>query len=76
MGALALLTGLRAGARDVLVSDVNDQRLETMQKLGASTTVNAGKPELVSEIQAAAGRGYDLVIDASGSIAPGLGSSG
>jgi 2-desacetyl-2-hydroxyethyl bacteriochlorophyllide A dehydrogenase len=67
MGALALLTGLRAGARDVLVSDVNDQRLETMQKLGASTTVNVGKPELVAEIQAAAGRGYDLVIDASGS---------
>ena len=67
MGALALLTGLRAGARDVLVSDVNDQRLETMQKLGASATVNAGKPELVAEIQAAAGRGYDLVIDASGS---------
>jgi 2-desacetyl-2-hydroxyethyl bacteriochlorophyllide A dehydrogenase len=67
MGALALLTGLRAGARDVLVADVNDQRLETMRKLGASTTVNAGNPEHVAEIQGAAGRGYDLVIDASGS---------
>ena len=67
MGALALLTGLRAGARDVLVADVNDQRLETMHKLGASKTLNAGKPELVAESQRAAGRGYDLVIDASGS---------
>lgn len=70
MGALGLLTGLRAGARDVLVADVNDQRLEIMRKLGASKTVNAGKPELVvAESQRAAGRGYDLVIDASGSPA-------
>jgi 2-desacetyl-2-hydroxyethyl bacteriochlorophyllide A dehydrogenase len=67
MGALALLTSLRAGARDVVVADVNDQRLETMRKLGASITVNAGNPEHVAEIQGAAGRGYDLVIDASGS---------
>jgi 2-desacetyl-2-hydroxyethyl bacteriochlorophyllide A dehydrogenase len=67
MGALALLTGLRAGARDVLVADVNDQRLETMLKLGASTTVNAGDPQRVAEVQRAAGRGYDFVIDASGS---------
>jgi 2-desacetyl-2-hydroxyethyl bacteriochlorophyllide A dehydrogenase len=67
MGALALLTGLRAGAREVLVADVNDQRLETMRKLGASATVNAGNPERVAEVQRIAGRGYDLVIDASGS---------
>ena len=37
MGALALMTGLRVGARDVLAVDVNDQRLETMRVLGAST---------------------------------------
>jgi 2-desacetyl-2-hydroxyethyl bacteriochlorophyllide A dehydrogenase len=67
MGALALLTSLRAGARDVVVADVNDQRLETMRKLGASTTVNAANAESVAEIHSAAGRGYDLVIDASGS---------
>ena len=67
MGALALLTGLRAGARDVLVADVNDTRLETMRKLGASATVNAGNPECVADAQRTAARGYDLVIDASGS---------
>jgi 2-desacetyl-2-hydroxyethyl bacteriochlorophyllide A dehydrogenase len=67
MGALALLTGIRAGARDVLVADVNDQRLEIMRRLGASATVNAGNPERVAEVQHAAGRGYDFVIDASGS---------
>jgi 2-desacetyl-2-hydroxyethyl bacteriochlorophyllide A dehydrogenase len=65
MGALALLTGLRAGARDVLVADVNEQRLETMRKLGASATLNAGNADQSGE--ALRGRGYDVVIDASGS---------
>ena len=67
MGALALTTGLRAGARDVLVADVNDQRLETMRKLGASATLNAGNADQAAETQRPAGRGYDVVIDASGS---------
>ena len=67
MGALALLTGLRAGARDVLVADVNEQRLQTMRQLGASATVNAGDADGVANAQR--GGGYDLVIDASGSPA-------
>jgi 2-desacetyl-2-hydroxyethyl bacteriochlorophyllide A dehydrogenase len=67
MGALALLTGLRAGARDVMVTDVNDQRLEIMRKLGASSTVNAANSDRVAEALRASGRGYDVVIDASGS---------
>ncbi len=67
MGALALLTGLRAGARQVMVADVNEQRLEIMRNLGASLTVNAANPDRVAEEQRAAGRGYDVVIDASGS---------
>src|SRR6185312_7151336 len=48
MGSLALLTALRAGARDILVTDVNDQRLETMRQLGASMTVNAGNSESIA----------------------------
>jgi 2-desacetyl-2-hydroxyethyl bacteriochlorophyllide A dehydrogenase len=67
MGALALLTGLRAGARDVMVADVNDQRLDTMHKLGASKTMNAGNSDTVADALRASGRGYDMVIDASGS---------
>jgi 2-desacetyl-2-hydroxyethyl bacteriochlorophyllide A dehydrogenase len=67
MGALALLTGLRVGARNVMVADVNDQRLEIMRKLGASLTVNAASSDRVAEALRSAGRGYDLVIDASGS---------
>ncbi len=69
MGALALLVGLRIGARDVLAADVNDQRLETMRGLGTSAVVNVSKPELLAEAQRMAGRGFDVVIDASGSAA-------
>jgi len=67
MGALALLAALRIGARDILAADVNDQRLATMRKLGASTTVNAANPEALAETQHRGARGYDVVLDASGS---------
>lgn len=67
MGALALSAALRIGARDVLSVDVNDQRLSTMHKLGATTVVNTATAEGVAEAQRLAGRGYDVVLDASGS---------
>jgi 2-desacetyl-2-hydroxyethyl bacteriochlorophyllide A dehydrogenase len=67
MGALALLVSQRIGARDVLAVDVNDQRLETARKLGAAAVVNSANPEALAEAQRAAGRGYDVVVDASGS---------
>lgn len=69
MGALAVSAALRIEARDVLAVDVNDQRLDTMRKLGASATVNAATSEAVAEALRFAGRGYDLGIDASGSAA-------
>jgi 2-desacetyl-2-hydroxyethyl bacteriochlorophyllide A dehydrogenase len=67
MGALALLAALRIGARDVLAADINDQRLATMRKLGAANIVNAANSEALAEAQRNAGRGYDIVLDASGS---------
>jgi threonine dehydrogenase-like Zn-dependent dehydrogenase len=67
MGALTLLASHRIGARDVLVVDVSDQRLETAMKLGAAATVNTCSPEGLAEARRVAGRGYDLVVDASGS---------
>jgi len=69
MGALALSTGLRIGARDVLAVDVNDQRLQTMRTLGASASVNVGSPDGRAEALQLAGPGFDVVIDASGSAA-------
>lgn len=67
MGALALLGGLRVGAREILVVDVNDQRLATMRKLGATSAINTSSQAGVQEALQLAGRGFDVVIDASGS---------
>ncbi len=69
MGALALLASLRIGARDVLAVDVNDERLAIMRQLGASAVVNVSGAEQVEQARSGAGRGYDLVLDASGSAA-------
>jgi 2-desacetyl-2-hydroxyethyl bacteriochlorophyllide A dehydrogenase len=67
IGALAVSAASRIGARDVLMVDVNDRRLEIMRKLGAVAAVNTSTAEGVAEAQRVAGRGFDVVIDASGS---------
>jgi 2-desacetyl-2-hydroxyethyl bacteriochlorophyllide A dehydrogenase len=66
MGALALLAAVRVGARESLAVDVNEQRLATMQKLGASAVIKVSQD---GDLQAhqGAGRGFDVVLDASGS---------
>ena len=69
MGALALLASLRIGARDVLAVDVNDERLAIMRQLGASAVVNVSGAEQAEQANSAAGSGYDVVLDASGSAA-------
>ena len=53
--------------RDLALQVRNEQRLDTMRKLGASATVNAGAADAVADAIRGAGRGYDVVIDASGS---------
>ena len=66
MGALTLLLAKLIGARDVLVADINAQRLEVMQQLGAHATADVSTPEGKDHLRN--GRpGFDLVIDASGS---------
>ena len=67
MGALALLVSGKIGTKDVLVADVSERRLATVRELGASAAVNTGSAEGVAEAQKLAGRGFDLVLDASGS---------
>jgi 2-desacetyl-2-hydroxyethyl bacteriochlorophyllide A dehydrogenase len=66
---LAIIGAGTMGALAVSAADVNEQRLETMRKLGASATVNAATSDAVAEALRVAGRGYDVVIDASGSAA-------
>jgi threonine dehydrogenase-like Zn-dependent dehydrogenase len=66
MGALALLVGRLTGARDILLADVNDERLDTAKKLGATSVLNTSTSDGAAEAKRAAGRGFDVVIDASG----------
>jgi 2-desacetyl-2-hydroxyethyl bacteriochlorophyllide A dehydrogenase len=67
MGALALSAARRIGARDVLVVDVNDERLQAMRELGASSAINVSSAEGLAQASKAADGGFDIVIDASGS---------
>ena len=69
MGALAVQAAVRIGARERLTVDVNEQRLTTMQKLGATGVVDVSSPDGGAEAQRLAGPGFDVVLDASGSAA-------
>lgn len=69
MGALTVALSRLLGARETLVVDVNDQRLKIMKSIGAETAINTGSPEGILEAHRLAGRGFDVVIDASGSTA-------
>jgi 2-desacetyl-2-hydroxyethyl bacteriochlorophyllide A dehydrogenase len=66
MGSLALLTAKRLGVREVLVQDVSELRLATARKMGATLAANASTDAGRAEAKRYAGRGLDLVLDASG----------
>lgn len=67
MGALALLTALRLGARDILVEDVSDVRLDVIRSMGATLAVNVTTDQGRAHAKDFAGYGLDFVLDASGS---------
>lgn len=69
MGALALLTALRLGVREVLVQDVSEARLAVVRSMGATLAIHAATEEGRAEARKFAGFGLDLVLDASGSDA-------
>lgn len=62
MGLMMLQLALNSGAASVDVVDLNDMKLAAAQALGARSTATAG--EFIDE-----GRGWDVVIDATGSAA-------
>jgi 2-desacetyl-2-hydroxyethyl bacteriochlorophyllide A dehydrogenase len=66
MGSLALLTALRLGVREVLVQDVNEQRLAVARGMGATAVANVSTEEGRATALDFAGHGLDLVLDASG----------
>lgn len=52
IGAMACAIAKKVGARNVVITDVNDYRLELAKKLGADVTVNVKDCKNISEVDA------------------------
>jgi threonine 3-dehydrogenase len=70
IGCMAAAIVRHAGARYVVVTDVNDHRLELAKKMGANVTVNVASEKL-KDVQARLGmhEGFDVGLEMSGSPA-------
>jgi 2-desacetyl-2-hydroxyethyl bacteriochlorophyllide A dehydrogenase len=66
MGTLALLLGKLLGFQNILVVDVNDERLNVASQLGASLTESVHSPDDAARVKKTLGNSFDVVIDASG----------
>ncbi|MFF4845466.1 S-(hydroxymethyl)mycothiol dehydrogenase [Streptomyces collinus] len=67
VGAAAVTGSVLAGAARVIAVDVDDRKLETARRLGATDTLNALSADAVETIRAlTGGHGADVVIDAVG----------
>ncbi|MEK7692465.1 MAG: L-threonine 3-dehydrogenase, partial [Bdellovibrionota bacterium] len=70
IGAMACAIARHVGARHVVVTDVNDYRLELAKKLGATRTVNPTR-EKVTDVMRELGmtEGFDVGLEMSGNAA-------
>ncbi len=67
VGCAAVAGSALAGAAKIIAVDLDDRKLETARKLGATDTVNSKETDPVEAIQALTdGFGADVVIDAVG----------
>lgn len=68
IGLVTVMAALAAGCAHVIVSDIEDGKLDLARKLGAVTTVNVRSAELVDAVMRATdGWGADVVYECSGS---------
>ena len=67
IGAMAAAIARHIGARHVVITDVNDYRLDLAKRLGATRTVNVGK-ETLADVQRDLGmrEGFDVGLEMSG----------
>ncbi len=70
IGAMAAAVCRHAGARNVVITDINPQRLELAKKLGATCTVDVRTEKLV-DVQRSLGmsEGFDVGLEMSGNPA-------
>jgi len=67
VGAAAIAGSALAGAGTIIAVDIDDRKLETAKKMGATHTVNSKDSDPVEQIQALTGGfGADVVIEAVG----------
>ncbi|BDA83279.1 putative D-xylulose reductase [Aureimonas sp. SA4125] len=68
IGLVTVLAALAGGAARVIVSDVDDTKLDIARGLGAVTTVNVSRENLADAVKAATdGWGADAIYECSGS---------
>lgn len=70
IGAMAAAVCRHAGARNVVITDINPQRLELAKQLGATCTVDV-RSEKLADVQRALGmsEGFDVGLEMSGNAA-------
>lgn len=69
VGAIGLLTltVLRESVDTIVVTDIDEQRLETALELGASSVIHTERePVEATALQISSGKKYDLAVDAAG----------
>jgi threonine 3-dehydrogenase len=70
IGSMATAICRFAGARNIVVSDLSDYRLEIAKKMGATLTVNPSKGETITGALKKLGmRGFDVGLEMSGASA-------
>ena len=68
IGTMATAIAKFAGAKNIVVTDLSDYRLDIAKKMGATCTVNASKGETVAQAMENLGiRGFDVGLEMSGS---------
>ena len=65
IGALTVIAARRAGALEIVATDIADATLKVARKVGADATVNASEPGALARYEADKGY-FDVVFEASG----------
>ncbi len=68
VGLSAVLGAKVAGARQIVAVDLSDEKLVVARALGATDTVNAGKPDAVQTIRSLTGGGVEVAFDMAGAV--------
>ena len=66
IGCLVAAAAKAAGAVDIIVCDLSEERLEKAKELGATVTLNSGKVNVVEEIRAMTNGGVDVAFEVAG----------